>query len=111
MIRPTLTLAGLAALLLAIAGCTHVKGIVLDPTQRPVTDAEFTVGIPNGLGPFARYRVDPNGRFDFQIAPTDETHLYLWDGKGDPLISIRKVDRSEISDHMTIYMRRGTSEF
>ena len=90
--------------LLVLAGCSHVKGQVLaEGTKRPVVDAEFTVGHPSGVGVFERHRVDQSGRFDFYISPTDDSHLYLWDGKGDPETAVRRIDRSEISDHMIIY--------
>ena len=97
--------------LLALAACTHVKGQVLeDRTNRPVTAAELTVGRPDGLGTFERIKVDAKGKFDFHISPTDENFLFVWDGKGDPLLAVRKIDRSEISDHMVIYLPQGRDE-
>lgn len=98
--------------LLGLAGCTvHVKGVVLDEMHRPITDAVVMVGYPAGVGTFERHAVDPAGKFDFWIPATDENHLYVWDGKGDPLIAARKIDRGEISDRMTILTRRGSSEY
>jgi hypothetical protein len=97
--------------LLALAACTHVKGQVLeDRTLRPVTDAELTVGHPDGLGAFQRVRVDAKGKFDFYISPTDQDFLYVWDGKGDVLTAARRIERGDISDHMTIYMPQGRGE-
>lgn len=94
----------LALGLLLLNACTHVKGVVLEPiTERPVTDARFTIGNPTGVGTFQTFKVDENGRFDFSISPTDENYLFLWDGKGDPAIAIRKIDRSQLNDHMKIY--------
>lgn len=100
------TVRGLGVLALLAAGaCTHVKGVVLeDRTRRPVQEAEFTVGRPDGLGVFARHKVDKEGKFNFYISPTDEDFLFVWDGKGDPLLDVRKIDRNEISDHMTIVL-------
>ena len=90
--------------LLVLAGCAHVQGQVLyEGTKRPVPDAEFTIGHPNGVGVFARHKVDANGRFNFHISYTDDSHLYLWDGKGDADTAAQHIDRGEISDHMVIY--------
>ena len=105
-------LLALPLLTLALTACTHVKGVILeDRTNRPVTDAALTIGRPDGIGVYQRIHVDKNARFDFYISPTDEDFLFVWDGKGDPLISVRKIDRGEISDHMTIKLPRQGGDY
>jgi len=100
----TLLLVGVTAM---AAGCTHLKGVVLeDRTELPVKTAVFTVGLPGGVGVFEKHAVDDEGRFDFYISPTDESHLYLSDGKGDPVLDLRRVDSREMSDHMKIILPR-----
>ena len=101
---------GLLLSLGMLGACTHVKGVVLDPQERPVTNAVFHVGHPNGLGPYSSHKVNDKGEFDFWISPTDENFIYVWDGQGDGLIGPRKVDRSELNDKMKIYLRRGGME-
>jgi hypothetical protein len=98
----TIGLLGVASL--GIAGCTtDVAGVVLDARELPVRDAFFTVGLPTGVGTFGKYPVDQDGKFNFHIAPTDESQLYLWNGKGDPQVSIVHIDHAEISDHMRLH--------
>jgi hypothetical protein len=88
----------------ALTSCTHVAGVVLgDRTERPVANAEFTVGPPNMMV-LDRHRVDSNGHFDFFISPIDETNLYVWNGQGDPSLGPRHIDPTEISSHMTIHL-------
>jgi len=99
-----LTLSGLAA-------CTHVKGVVLAAhTERPMANAQFTVGRPD-MFVLDRHRADSAGRFDFFISPLDETNLYVWDGRGDPTIAVRRIDRLEISDHMVLHISDVGTEF
>lgn len=91
---------------LLLAGCTHVAGTVYEAgTSRPLAGATFTVGHPGGIGVFARHTSNAEGHFDFYIAPTDESHLYVF--SGDPTMA-RRVDRSEISEQMKVYVRRNT---
>ena len=47
------------------------------------------------------------GRFDFYISPTDENYLFVWDGKGDPLVDVRRVQPTEISDSYDIGLAMG----
>jgi hypothetical protein len=94
----------LVLLPLVLSACTHVRGTILSAhTKRPVANAEFTVGRPDMI-PLNRFHADRAGHFDFYILPQDEPHLYVWDGRGDPAVSVRHLDRLEISDHMTIRM-------
>ncbi len=105
MLRIRIIFPLLAFAFLTASGCTHLKGVVLeDRTNMPVASAVFTVGLPGGVGVFDRYPVDSDGQFDFYISPTDESHVYLWDGKGDPVLDVRRIDSREMSDHMKIYL-------
>ncbi len=89
----------------AFTGCIHIRGVVLqDPTNRPLTTARITVGHPGGIGVFATHDVDSHGRFDFYIGPTDDSDVYIYDTVGGPDDAMH-LDRTEISDKMTIRMR------
>jgi hypothetical protein len=95
-------------ILLALTGCMHLKGVVLDdPSLRPARSAVFCVGNPNGIAVFDTHRVDANGQFDFFIGPTDDNNLYLYDGSANPDLSLRRVAPFEMNDHMTLYLRRA----
>jgi hypothetical protein len=102
---PAARLLFLALIPCAFASCTtHVAGVVLgERTEQPATDAEFTIGPPNMIV-LDRHHVDRHGHFDFYISGIDETNLYLWNGKGDPAISPRHIDPTEISNHMVLHM-------
>jgi len=93
----------------ALAGCTHIKGIVLeDPTERPARTAVLSIGRPNGIAVFDSHRVSPNGTFDFYIGPTDENNLFLYDGSASPDLTMRRVTPFEQSDKMTLHLRPAT---
>ena len=99
--------AGLMVIAAALGGCTHVRGVVVEErTGKPFSTAVFTVGRPDGIGVFQTNSVDRNGRFDFQISPTDESALYVHDSSGDVTSTMRRIDHSEISDHMRIVLPR-----
>lgn len=89
---------------LCASGCTQVAGEVVDPRGRPHTSAVFSIGHPDGLGAFARHKVDAHGRFKFTLMGSDESYLYVYDGSGDPIMTTRRVDRSEISQSMRIIL-------
>ena len=102
---------GAVALGCALAGCTQVKGQVLDAqTKAPLTGVTFTGGRPDSISVFARHKVDSEGRFDFSIAPTDEQYLYLWDGQGNPELHAMHIDPTQISNHMKIFYHRAGVE-
>lgn len=104
--RRALAGALVAAGLCGMAGCAHLKGVVIeDPSGRPMRTAVFTVGRPNGIAILDRHTVDGRGAFDFSLFPTDENDLYLYDGAGDPELTMRRVDASEMSDHMRLFLR------
>ena len=106
-----LRLFALVVLAGAVGACTHVRGVVLAArTEKPIPRAEFTVGRPDMMV-LNRYHADSAGRFDFYIAPMDETNLYVWDHQGDPSVSVRHIERLEISDHMTIHLAPPESMF
>jgi hypothetical protein len=106
MMRKMLALLMLVAMA-AVGGCTHLAGTVYDAqSKRPLPGAVFTVGHPAGIGVFDRKTADGYGRFDFQISPTDESQIYVYDGKSDPS-SAQRVDKTEFGDHMKVYVRRG----
>ena len=92
---------------LALPACTHVKGIVVDDRPgRPHPDAVFTVGNPDGIGVLQRNHADRNGRFDFYISPTDESLLYVYDSTQGASNTMRRIDHTEISDHMRVTLPR-----
>jgi len=89
-----------------LAGCTHLKGIVLeDPTQRPSHTAVLSIGRPTGIAVFDTHRVDQNGAFDFYIGPTDESNIYLYDGASSPELTMRRVEPFEQSQKMVLHLR------
>lgn len=91
------------AALLALTGCiTHVAGKVIDERGNPVQDATIYVGRPDGVGSFGTYKVDSQGRFDFHCSPTDESFIYVWNGRGDKEVAMKHIDRTAISEHMEI---------
>ncbi len=90
----------------AMGGCMHVKGVVLDDrSNQPMRSAVFTVGRPNGIAVLDRHAVDSGGRFDFYLLPTDADDLFLHDSMADPEFTMRRVDPSEINDHMKLLLR------
>ena len=106
--RRAIGLGAFALLALCLTGCTtHVAGTVTDGRDLPVRDAYFTVGLPTGVGTFGKYPVDQNGHFDFHIAATDESHLYLWNGQGDADVTMLHIDRGSINDHMDVKYEPG----
>ena len=101
-----------AGMILAIAcgisGCTHVKGVVLeDQTNRPCRSAVLSIGRPDAIAVYARHTVDRQGQFDFYMSPTDESNLYLYDGAADALMTMRRIDRTEIGEHMRLVLHRA----
>ncbi len=94
---------------LALTGCMHLKGVVLEePSMRPARSAVFTVGRPGGIAVFDTHHVDANGEFDFYIGPADDNNVYLYDGSASPDLTLRRVAPYEMSDHMTLYLRRAS---
>jgi hypothetical protein len=94
----------LSLLAFALAACTHVKGTVRDMQDRPLTTAKFSIGRPEGVGAFATYGVNDRGEFDFRISPTDENAVYVYDSSANPSLTMRRIDRSDLSEKMTIRM-------
>jgi len=90
----------LSPALLLFAACTHLQGVVEQAPGRPMPTAVFSVGRPDGIAVYEQHRADNRGRFDFYILPIDETNLYLYDGAADPRLTLRRIDRSEMSTHM-----------
>lgn len=89
---------------LALGGCTHLAGQVFDArTKAPLSGVTFTIGRPDSFAVYGRHKVDSQGRFDFSIAPTDASFIYLWDGQGDPELHAEHIDQSTFSDHMKVY--------
>jgi hypothetical protein len=89
-----------------LAGCTHVKGVVLEePSLRPSTTAVISVGRPTGIAVFDSHRVDAFGRFDFYLGPTDENNLYVYDGRSSPELTMRRIETYEISENMKLHLR------
>jgi hypothetical protein len=87
-----------------MSACTHVAGVVTRMDGRPLTTAVFSIGRPSDIASYGTHHVDANGHFDFFIGPADDTNLFLYDGAGDPKLSIRQVDREDISGHMHLRM-------
>lgn len=97
----------LAAITLAASqGCASVAGVVVDPRGKPHPTAAFSVGRPDGLGSYANHRVNKEGRFKFSILGSDENYLWVYDSESEPMATARRIDRTEISDHMRIVLPR-----
>ncbi len=95
---------------LALSACTHVSGVVLDPrSKKPVPTAVFSIGRPDGLGVFDKFKCDKDGKFDFSISPTDEPYIYVWDSAGDPGMTMQHIDRDQLRTNMTVYMQPSPS--
>jgi hypothetical protein len=87
---------------IALCGCTHLKGVVVDAASgRPARTAVLSVGRPDGIAIYAVHPVDSNGKFDFQLGPTDEDNLYLYDSTA-PALTERKIDRTEFGQNMKL---------
>ena len=99
----------LAAVLLMVGGCTHLKGVVEEAPGKPSRTAVFSVGRPEGVAVYSTHRVDSAGRFDFMIPAVDENNVYLYDERGDPSSTMRRVDRKEMGDHMQLMVPAGRS--
>src|SRR6476620_3154709 len=95
----------LLPMLALLPACTHVSGVVEQAPGRPLTTAVFTIGRPDGIAKYATHHVDARGRFDFSIIPTDESHLYLHDGAGDPRLTMRRIEAIELRKDMHIMLR------
>lgn len=91
---------------LTLSACTQISGVVIDDrTKKPVPTAVFSVGRPDGLGSFAKYPVDKEGKFDFQIFMGDENYIYVWDDKSDPRLTLQHIDRNELRKNMVVRMQ------
>jgi hypothetical protein len=91
----------------AVGGCSHIAGVVVDERQRPVTTAVLSVGRPDAIAVYETHKVNAQGRFDFQLSGIDETNLYAYDGAGDPRMTLRHIDPSELGTHMRIMLPRA----
>lgn len=96
--------AGLAAIAGMLSGCIHVAGVVVRMDGKPLSTAVFSIGRPTDIANYGTHSVDAAGRFDFNIGPTDETNLFLYDGAGEPAATIRQISPEQISTHMHIRM-------
>ena len=96
-----------AAALLFVGGCMRVKGVVEEAPGRPSQHAIFSVGRPDGIAIYATHHVNAKGEFDFKMSMTDENDLYVYDGRGDPVTTLRRINQGEISTHMKLLVPRG----
>ena len=69
--------------------------------------AVLAVGRPGGVGICTTHRVDAKGQFDFTMSATEENNLYVYDGRGDPVTTLRRVNRGDINDHMKLLVPPG----
>ena len=76
--------------------------------MRPARTAVLCVGNPTGIAVFDTHHVDDDGQFDFYLGPTDDNNLYLYDGSASPELTLQRVAAFEMSDHMTLHLRRAT---
>ena len=105
---PTASVAILSLAFASLAGCAHVKGVVIqEGSDIPMRTAVFTLGRPNGIGVLDRHTVKTDGSFDFYILPTDADQLFLFDGAADPELSMRHIAESEFNDHMRLTLGRA----
>ena len=100
----------LLAIILAgasLSGCTHLKGVVVEsPSGRPLITAKLDIGRPGSLANYGSHPVDGNGRFDFYISPTDTSMIFVYDGAAAPERTMRRLDQSELNDHMRLEIER-----
>jgi hypothetical protein len=102
---PISRLVPLGLFMTLLPACTHVAGIVEQGPGQPMSTAVLSVGRPGGIGVSTPHKVDPRGHFDFYLAPTDESDLYLYDGAGDPKLTLQHIDEREIGTHMQLQLR------
>ena len=100
------------ALCSAMLGCMHLKGVVYEEQAggrgaRPMRTAALSIGRPTGIAVYATHHVDENGNFDFYIGPTDQDNVFLYDGAGDPELTMHRLDPIQLSDHMVLRLRRA----
>jgi hypothetical protein len=88
-----------------VGGCTHVSGMVEQAPGVPLRTAVLSAGRPDGIAVYATYHVNSQGRFDFDLFPTDESALYVYDGAADPRLTLRRIDERDIRPNMKIMMR------
>jgi len=106
----TLRLLSLSLLPFTLAACIHARGTVTDMQNRPLTTAKFSIGRPDGVGAFATYGVTDRGDFDFYVFPTDLNAVYVYDSTGNPAVTMRRIDRSDVSDRMKIKMHAAAPD-
>ena len=102
----------LSILLLGLTGCMHLKGVVYEDLpnnagSRPMKTATLSIGRPTGIAVYGKTRVNDKGEFDFFIGPTDYNQIFLYDGAGDPEMTMRRLDENQLSDHMVLHLRRA----
>ena len=96
-----------AGLMALTGGCMHLRGVVEEAPGRPSTTAILSVGRPEGVAVYSTHRVDAKGQFDFSMSMIDENNLYIYDGRGDPSSTLRRVDRSEMGLNMKLLVPPG----
>ena len=95
-----------ALVLLTLSACTHVRGVVVDErTNEGLSTAILSIGRPDGIAIYWQYPVDSKGHFDFYISPVDESNLWLYDSNGDPRVTMIRIDRTQINEHMKLSLR------
>jgi hypothetical protein len=92
-------------LLAMLPACTHISGVVEQAPGQPLQSAVISVGRPDGIAVYSKHQVDSRGRFDIQLAPTDETNVYVYDGAGDPRMTMRRLEPIELKKNMRIMVR------
>ena len=106
MIRMVICL-GLAMLATA---CMHLRGVVEEAPGRPSKTAVVSVGRPGGVASFTRHSVDSHGQFDFWLNPLDESDVYVYDSRGDPNITLRRINRTEFGESMRVFVPPGARD-
>ena len=78
--------------------------MVSDPGERPHPTAVLTAGRPGGISPAETHAVDNKGAFDFYFSSIEESNVYVYDAV-NPDATMRRVDRSELSEKMKLHLR------
>src|SRR4051812_47831335 len=95
----------LAAGALFAGGCMHLKGVVLtEPGEKPHPTAVLSVGRPGGISVIESHPVNKKGEFDFQVFPTDESNIFLFDS-ANPSATARQLERFELGENMKLHLR------
>ena len=90
-------------------GCMHLKGVVEEGSGRPSKTAVLSVGRPDAVAVYSRHPVDSKGCFDFWVSLVNEDNVYVYDRRGDPQTTLRRINETEMSENMHLLVPPGIS--